>query len=170
MFVEHPMKRPFLLIGVCFVVTLSGRPGPAEASIKLTTSLPDLYRRVSMYLVVGKVAACDKEKRLVEVTVVDIVKGKSPGTTLRVQVPQPPDFVQQVAVNQPVVIFAGESPQGFAIVNLRDTWFVAQGIGNVSPPAWRVLHKHDTLEKNVPGNTSSLIKQLGELKTARPAK
>lgn len=142
-----------------------GNSLPAPASIKASISVPDLYRRVSLYLVVGKVAGIDPDRRMLTIQVERTLKGRSPGETVRVQMEEPADFLKKVAKGQPVVIFAGESPSGLAAMHLADTWLLAQGIAKVSPPAWRSVQKHRQLQRSFPGTTKELIRVIDQLKT-----
>jgi hypothetical protein len=118
---------------------------------------------MSQTVLVGKVTAVSAETRVVDVAVVEALKGKSPGEKLRVQIVTPPELLKQIAADQPVVLFLSQGTSD-AIVNVADTWLLSSGIPNANPPTWRSVQIYDDGRRSFPGRTGALVRLVGELR------
>ena len=89
------------------------------------------------------------DNHVLEVRTTETAKGAAGPEQFRIQIAQPPDFLKQVAVGQPVVVFVGRQ----AVVHVADAWLIADAVPNVQPPAWRVLQEKGVTPAFVAGHS-----------------
>jgi hypothetical protein len=139
---------------------------PAEAVIRVDTTIQKVYDP-SGTVVTGTVTAVKPDNRVVEVKVVETVKGESPGEQVRVQIVSPEELLKSVAAGQPAVLFiAEEKGQSMALVHMADTWLMAQLVPNSKPPVYRVVQVFDG-KQTFPGRTAAMLRLVGELKAGK---
>jgi hypothetical protein len=110
------------------------------------------------------IVSVDTTTGMVEASPRDTFKGGDAPARLRLQIVAPADVIQRVAVDQPVVIFARETEgTGVAVVHLADTWLLAQGVPDVTPPTLRVVQEYGAAHA-FPGRTAALVRLLAAQK------
>lgn len=115
-------------------------------------------------VIIGKVTGVDVDRRVVEVTTVETLKGDAPAPVIRLQIVNPADLIKSVAVGQPVVVFS----KRIGSVHIADTWLSATEIPGKEPPLWRGSQVLDESEvRGFPGTTASLVRVLAERKAGK---
>lgn len=136
---------------------------PASALINLNMPMSKIYDSVKS-VAVASVTAVNAENRVLDVKTTDLLKGAPVGETFRVQISAPAELIQKIAVEQPLVIFAGEDlGKPVALIHVADTWLLAEALPNSKTPAWRVVQAYDA-KKSFAGTTAELVKVVTALK------
>jgi len=140
---------------------------PVNALIKLENTVAKTYA-TSLAVLTGKVEGVNAETRVVDVGILETLKGKSPGQRLRVQIAAPAELLKEIAPAQPLVFFLCETEgAGGAMIHLADKWLLANGIPNSNLQVWRVVQVHDTMSQSFPGRTAALVRLVGDLKAGK---
>lgn len=157
------MKRSIrLLSGVAAVACLLPIP-VAQAVIKIEFPVSRMYAE-SKTVRSATIVSVDAASGLVEAKPRDTFKGGAAPARLRLQIVGPADVIKRVAMDQPVVIFARETEgKGAVIVHLADTWLLAQGVPEATPPTLRVVQGYEAAQA-FPGRTAALVRLLAALK------
>ncbi len=113
----------------------------------------------------GKVSVVDVEKRIVVVEVTETFKGETAGKTFRVVIEKPAEIMSKIAVQQPVVIFVSKKGGRQNLVNIADTWLLAQPVEKSNPPAYRATGEFAG-KKCFPGRTIAVVRIASEIKAA----
>ncbi|MCY3021010.1 MAG: VCBS repeat-containing protein [Planctomycetota bacterium] len=148
---------------LAFAAAILWVASPAGALIKLEQTVSKIYEQ-SKTVLVGKVAGVNPDTRVVDVTIVEALKGKSPGEKMRVQIASPAEVLKEVAPGQPLVFLLGE---GEGAIHLADTWLLATGIPNSNMQAWRVVQLYDAGRQGFPGRTAALVRLVTDLKAGK---
>jgi len=149
-------------IVVLFAVVILWPVGRTEAVIKVEMPVSRIYG-TSKAVYVGVVSTVAAPQRLVDVKVTGVLRGDSPGASVRIQILSPADLIARVSSDAPVVIFVGKARGGaLAVMHLADTWLLAKRAGASNPQIWRVVQKHNA-KHTFPGRTSSLVRLLREI-------
>ena len=161
------MKLKQAICILVFCALILALAAPVGALIKLENTVSDTYG-ASKVVLVGKVAALLAETRVVDVTVDETLKGKSPGERIRIQVVAPAEILKEIAPGQPLVFFLGETEGGgVAVVHVADTWLLANGVPNSNLQVWRVVKMHETMRQAFPGRTAALVRLLADLRAGK---
>jgi len=149
------------------VVTVPGLLcGSAHAVIKVEMPVSKIYG-TSKAVFVGKIGGVSTDTRLVDVSVTSVLRGDSPGRTLRVQIVSPAAVIQKVVSGQPMLLFVGKARGGsMAVMHLADTWLLAKLIPNSSPQVWRVVQRHNA-KQTFPGRTVALLRLVRQIAVGR---
>ncbi len=138
----------------------------AEAVIKVELPVWKIYES-SKSVAVGKVVAVDSDRNVLEVALVETLKGEPPAQRFRVQIASPAELIRQVAAGGLVAIFIGKTDgKPLAVLHLADAWLLAEGLPEASPPAWRVGQVAD-FKQSFPGRTAALVRILAEVKAGK---
>ena len=157
------MKRaPVVWSSVVVAACLLG-PRCADAVIKIEFPVTRMYAD-SKTVRSAVVISVDAGSGMVEAKPNETFKGGPAPAKLRILIVAPADAIRDIAVAQPVAIFARETEgQGAAIVHIADTWLLAQGVPDATPPTLRVVQPYDA-KRAFPGRTASLVRLLAALK------
>jgi hypothetical protein len=150
------MRLGFFMAGLLLVLGA----WQAYAVIAVSRPIEDLFRPARQ-LVVGRITAITSERRLVDVEVVESIRGSFPEPSLRIQVVQPDDLIQQLATGMPVVLIVTAREHA---IHMGDRWLLAEALPGHAIPAYRV-QSEAKLSQTFPGRTDSLVKLFGEMKT-----
>jgi hypothetical protein len=154
----------YYLSGVLGVALILALISPVSGLIKVDWTVEKLYKETTKAAIVGKVDSVDAETRVINVSLTQALKGKSPGPKIRVQVVSPPEFLKEVAANQPLVFFLSETEGGGkAVIHVADTWLLAQGVPNGNLLVWRVIQVWDAVKQSFPGRTAALVQYVTDL-------
>ena len=149
-------------IVVLLVVAILWPVGRAEAVIKVEMPVSRIYG-TSKAVYVGVVSTVSASMRLVDVKITGMLKGESPGASIRVQIVSPAGLIAKVASDSPVVLFVGKARGGaMAVLHLADTWLLAKRAAEAKPQMWRVVQKHNA-KQTFPGRTSALVRLVREI-------
>jgi hypothetical protein len=141
-------------------------PTPAAAVIEIKNTVAKSFE-TSKAVVVGTVTKVDG--RVVEVKTTETLKGDPFPDAFRIQVTNPPELVNGTSAGQPVVLFLSARRAGAAVINLADTWLLANVVSGANPPAWRAAPLQDDTRKSFPGRTEALVKIVTEIKDKKPS-
>ena len=130
---------------------------PAYGLIAVKTPIDGLFRS-SRQIVIGKVSAIAADRPLVDVDVVESIRGTFPGQKMRIQVVKPEGLVKELAPGSPVVLMMVGAKYA---IHMGDRWLLAEPLPG---QAFRVLDEQD-LRQTFPGRTESLAKLFKEMKT-----
>jgi hypothetical protein len=148
--------------------TMLAHLGQAGAVIKVDLPLSKMVE-VAKAVVVGTVTNVSASNRVVDVKVVETVKGDSPGELLRFQLLEPAAMIEQVKAGAPAVVFIaqgrGDRPPP-ATLHLADTWLLAMPIPSAKSPAWRVEQVYQG-KQSFPGRTAALAQALRDAKAGK---
>lgn len=152
----------FVLASVAAIVCCLPIPS-AQALIKIDCTVARMVadaRTVRSATIVSVDAATG----LVEASPSDTFKGGAAPARLRLLIVGPADMIRRVAPDQRVVIFARETEgRGAAVVHLADTWLLAQGVPDATPPTLRVVQEYGAATA-FPGRTAALVRLLAAMK------
>ena len=118
---------------------------PAAAVIEIKNTVAKSYE-TSKAVVVGTVTKVDG--KVVEVKTTETLKGDPFPDPFRIQVTNPPELVTGTSAGQPVVLFLGAGRGG--VINLADTWLLANVVPGANPPAWRAAPLQDDTRRASP--------------------
>jgi hypothetical protein len=143
---------------VALLAWLGGTLG-ASALIKIEFPVARFYSD-SKTVRAAVVTSVDAAHGVIELKPTNTFKGGAAPARLRLLLVAPTDLLPRVAVNQPVALFGGPTDgQGAAIVHLADTWLLAQGEPDATPPTLRIVQKYDAA-RAFPGRTAALVRLL----------
>jgi hypothetical protein len=120
---------------------------------------------VAKVVLVGKTVRVDQQAKVVEVGIEKIYKGSFAGDKVEIQLAGASDYISQIAVNQPVVIFDGLRS---ALVHLADNFLAAEPLAGSEPPKLTVT-KVDPIQWSFPGRTVALVRLVGEIASGHPS-
>ena len=157
------MKHKYYILTLLCVATILALISPVAALIKIEFTVEKQYSTAKA-VVIGKVVDVVMDSKVVNVTLGQALKGKSPGPKIRVQIVAPEGLLKEISPDQPVVFFLAETEgSGGAIIHVADTWLLATGVPNSNMLVWRVQTVYDAVKQSYPGRTSALVKMVSEL-------
>src|ERR1700730_4043811 len=158
-----PAQRVFRLLwrAVCVPIVCATPKG--SAVIRVDDPLTITYDLANVVLV-GKTVRVDPQEKLVEVEIVGIPKGNFAGGKVQIQLAAASDYLGQIAVNQPVVIFNGLRS---ALVHLADNFLTAEPLAGSEPPKLKVT-KVNPIQWSFPGRTVALVRLVDEIASGHP--
>jgi hypothetical protein len=153
--------------------TMLAHLGQAGAVIKVDLPVSKMVDTAGA-VVVGAVSNVSASNRVVDVKVVETVKGDSPGELLRFQLLEPAAMIEQVKAGASAVVFIargrGDRPAPAtlqpATLHLADTWLLAMPIPSAKSPAWRVEQVYQG-KQSFPGRTTALAQALRDAKAGK---
>jgi len=153
--------------------TMMAHLGQAGAVIKVDLPVSKMVENARA-VVVGAVSNVSASNRVVDIKVVETVKGDSPGELLRFQLLEPAALIEQVKAGAPAVVFIsqgrGDRPAAAtlrpAMLHLADTWLLAMPIPSAKSPAWRVEQVYQG-KQSFPGRTTALAQALRDAKAGK---
>lgn len=128
------------------------------AVIRVDVPIAAMYD-VAKLVLVCKVVRVDPTEKVVDVEITGISKGSFAGTKIQIQMADIGDYMQQVEINQPVVIFNGVRG---AQVHLADNFLSAEPLAGDGPPKLKAK-KVNSIQPMFPGRTVALIRLLDEV-------
>ena len=134
------------------------------AVIRVDVPITAMYD-VAKLVIIGKVAHVDFAEKLIEVEIVRIPKGNCAGTKVQMQLAGAGDYVHQVEINQPVVIFNGLRGTQ---VHLADNFLSAEPLAGDEPKKLNVK-KVNPLQSMYPGRTVGLVRLVDEIASGHPS-
>ena len=135
----------------------------AWAVIRVDVPITAMYD-VSKLVLIGKVVRADPGEKIVEVEIVRISKGDYAGTKVQILMPGAGDYIHQVEINQPVVIFNGLRG---AQLHFADNFLSAEPLTGDKPSKLKVK-KVNPLQSMFPGRTVALVRLVDEIASGHP--
>ncbi len=135
----------------------------AWAVIRVDAPITQIYD-IAKVVLVGKIVRVDPEKKLVEVEIVRVPRGNFAGGRIQIQLAGVGDYVRQIEIDQPVLIFNGVKG---ALVHLADNFLSAQPLDGGEPPTLTV-NKVNPIQWSFPGRTVALVRLVDEIASGHP--
>ena len=159
-------KKLSLRISIAIVALATGWfAAPARALIEVKSPVSVRYQRAKSVLV-GKVAAVDATRGLIEADSVASLKGEAAIVHFRVLADRMRELVTTIKVGDPVVVMTGQTSVS---IHVAGAWLQAAGAAAGQAPLWRVAQVDPTGHRDFPGTTADLARVLDALKAGRPA-
>lgn len=159
--------RTARLCCLCLGLLASAGTRTALGVIKVEFPVSRIYAE-SKIVLAGEVVGVNPASRVLDIRVLETLKGAPVGDAVRIQIANPGELIQSVSKGQYAAIFVGEARgKSVAIVHLADTWLQAEGIPAATPPAWRILQTYSGA-KSFSGRTATLLKVLAALQAGKP--
>ncbi len=133
------------------------------AVIRVDDSVTRTYDLAKVVLV-GKTVRVDPEEKIVEVEIVKVSKGGFAGGKVELQFAGASDYLDRIAVNQPVVIFSGLRG---ALVHVGDNFLSAEPLTGDDALKLKVT-KVDPIQWSFPGRTVALAHLVDEIASGHP--
>lgn len=131
--------------------------------IRVDDSVTRTYDLAKLVLV-GKTVRVDPEKKAVEVEVAKVLKGDFAGGKVQIQLAGASDYLDRIAVNQPVVIFNGLKG---ALVHVGDNFLSAEALTGDDVLKFKAT-KVDPIQWSFPGRTVALVRLVDEIASGHP--
>lgn len=133
------------------------------AVIRIDTPVTHVYD-LAEFVLIGRVERIDGNEKVVEAEIVKVSKGNFAGDKVQIQMAGASDYLDQVAVNQPVVIFNGLKS---AFVHLADNFLTAEPLREDDALKLKVI-KVDPIQSSFPGRTVALVRLVDEIASGHP--
>lgn len=146
-----------LVVGVALLLMAI----PAQGLIGVKVPIDGLFRS-SRQILVGRISAIAADRPIIDVEIVEAIRGTSPGQKVRIQVVKPEGLTRELAVGGAVALM--QDKQNFAI-HMGDRWLLAEQLPAQGGPAFRVRDEYPLLLQTFPGRTEALIDLFRQMRT-----
>jgi hypothetical protein len=133
------------------------------AVIRIDTPVTHIYDLAELVLI-GRVERIDGNEKVVEAEIVKVSKGNFAGDRVQIQMAGASDYLDRIAVNQPVVIFNGLKS---ALVHVGDNFLSAEPLASDDSLKLKVT-KVDPIQWSFPGRTAALVRLVDEMASGHP--
>jgi len=149
------------LLFACSVAWLCAPNG--WAVIRIDTPITHIYDLAELVLI-GRVGRIDREEKVVEAEIVRVSKGNFVGGKVQIQMAGASDYLDQIAVNRPVVIFSGTKS---VLVHVGDNFLSAEPLAGDDSLKLKVA-KVNPIQWAFPGRTVALVRLVDEIASGHP--
>ncbi len=167
-------SRRRLIICAAIAAAMLSHLGQAVAVINVAYPLSKMME-TNRAVLIGTISNISASNRVVDVKVVEAVKGESPAEVLRFQLLAPAGLIEQAKAGAAAVVFISKGAPGVpatapqkAMLHLADTWLLCTPIETAKSPAWRVEQLYQQGTQAFPGRSAALAQALRDAKAGKP--
>lgn len=157
---QHGVRiRSFLRHSLLFACSIAWLCAPSGwAVIRVDSPVTHIYD-LSELVLVGRVGRIDGTEKVVEAEIVKVSKGNFAGGKVQIQMAGVSDYLDQITVNQPLVIFTGIKS---ALVHVGDNFLSAEPLTGDDSLKLKVT-KVVPIQSSFPGRTVALVRLVDEI-------